>query len=243
MRLRDLAVQGLKRLLGLIHPRRWIGLFSPANIRQHGMAVALIALLTYLIGNFPANPPDPPRDQHDLCRIFHQQPQWYDDAAQSFRHWGTPIAIQMAFVQTESGFGSYVQPPRRWLLGFIPWKRPSSAYGYAQAQDPVWREYITDTNNFLARRSSMRDALDFIGWYNHQTHKRLGISLKNADHLYLAYHEGRTGYLRQSYRHKPGIRALAQRVARQATRYDRQLQRCEKRLRCRHFYQIWPFCS
>lgn len=243
MKLRPAARRYLTKVVGLIHPRRWIGLFSPASIRQYGMPFTLVALLSYLIGNVSPNPPDPPRDQTNICHIFRQQPNWYDAAAQAHRRWGTPIGIQMAFVRKESGFDSYVQPPRRWLLGFIPWTRPSTAYGYAQAQDPTWQEYLASTSHFLARRYRMKDALDFIGWYNHLTHKRLGISLHDADRLYLAYHEGRSGYLHRSFRDKPAVRRLAKQVAHQAAVYSRQLRACEPKLRCRHFYQFWPFCS
>ena len=46
----------------------------------------------------------PPQDQDNLCRIFAQNPRWYDYALASERRWGTPIAVQMAFVQQESSF-------------------------------------------------------------------------------------------------------------------------------------------
>src|SRR6056297_905941 len=84
--------------------------------------------------------PAPPENQANLCEIFREQPDWYDYARDSEETWGTPIATQMAIIERESSFRSHVKPPRTKLLGFIPWTRPSSAYGYAQAQDPVWGE-------------------------------------------------------------------------------------------------------
>ena len=186
--------------------------------------------------------PAPPSDQSNICEIFRDQPQWYDYARASERQWGTPIATQMAFIQQESSFRSHVRPPRERLLGFIPWRRPSSAYGYAQAQDPVWGEYRADAGSLMARRTHMKHATDFIGWYNHRTHTRVGVSLHNPEHLYLAYHEGQGGYSRGSYRSKPQVQRVARRVSDRVARYETQLERCESEFRCRRFYQFGPFC-
>ncbi|TVP56396.1 MAG: lysozyme-like domain containing protein [Halomonadaceae bacterium] len=203
----------------------------------------LILLLLLLLTGCAVFAPSPPTNQSDVCAIFEEQPAWYDYAERSRKRWGTPIGTQMAFVQQESSFRSHVRPPRTRLLGFIPWRRPSSAYGYAQAQNPVWGEYREDSaSGLLARRTHMKHALDFIGWYNNDTHNRLGISLQNPEHLYLAYHEGRGGYARGSYRAKPQLMRVARRVNDRANRYEAQLRECEDALRCRRFYQFWPFC-
>lgn len=209
---------------------------------RHRTPLALVTLLTYLLGSIYVRTPEPPKDQDNLCHIFQEQPGWYDAAAESQARWGTPIGTQMAFVQQESAFQRFVRPPRTYLLGVIPWRRPSTAYGYAQAQDPAWRDYVKAMDAPFAQRVIMQDALNFIGWYNAQTHRQLGIPLHDAKQLYLAYHEGRSGYLHHSYRHKPSVQRLALQVAHRATVYTRQLKGCEKALRCRHFYQFWPFC-
>ena len=209
---------------------------------RHRLPLAVVTILAYLLGDIYVRTPAPPRDQENLCSVFAEQPDWYDEAAQSLQRWGTPIATQMAFVQQESAFQRFVKPPRRRLWGLIPWQRPSSAYGYAQAQDPAWHDYRQAMERPLAQRSNMQDALDFIGWYNQQSHRQLGIPLNNPEHLYLAYHEGRSGFLHRSYRHKPEVLQLAHRVATRSRRYAKQLASCEKALRCRHFYQFWPFC-
>ncbi|APE30659.1 lysozyme-like domain containing protein [Halomonas aestuarii] len=186
--------------------------------------------------------PAPPSDQRNVCEIFREQPSWYDHARSSQEKWGTPIATQMAFIKRESSFRSHVKPPRQHLLGFIPWRRPSSAYGYAQAQDPVWGEYEDEAGSLFARRTHIKHATDFIGWYNARTHRMTGVSLHNPEHLYLAYHEGQGGYRRGSYRGKPAVRRAAREVARTASRYQSQLAACEAEFRCDRFYQVWPFC-
>lgn len=187
----------------------------------------------------------PPERQDNLCEIFEQEPGWYDDAYTSERRWGIPINIQMAIVQRESSFRARVRPARTKLLGFIPWRRPSSAAGYAQAQDPAWQDYLATTgrSRLFASRADMSDALDFIGWYNYTSHQRLGIGRDDPYNLYLAYHEGHTGYRRGSWRGKPKVQQTARQVSERAERYGRQLPACEDQFRCAGWWKIWPFCS
>jgi len=205
--------------------------------------VALLMGLVLMIGGCSLFSPSPPSNQRNICEIFREEPQWYDYARASEEKWGTPIATQMAFVQRESSFRSHVRPPRPWIWGIIPWFRSSSAYGYAQAQDPVWGEYEEDAGGLFARRTHMKHATDFIGWYNRRTHERLGIALSNPEHLYFAYRQGPTGYRRGTYKGKPALQRYAASVQRRAYAYDNQLKQCESEFRCRRFYQFWPFCQ
>lgn len=184
----------------------------------------------------------PPRDQSDLCAILDEYPRWYDHALASQRRWGTPIAVQMAFVQQESAFRAAARPERERFLWIFPGRRPSSARGYAQAQDPAWQDYQQATGKRFARRTDIEDALDFIGWYNDVSHRRLGLPKNDAYSLYLAYHEGHTGYQRGAWRDKPTLRGIASRVDQRALTYQRQLNACEDQFRCRRWYQFWPFC-
>ncbi len=184
----------------------------------------------------------PPQQQDNICSIFNQHPRWYDYALASERRWGTPIAVQMAFVQQESSFRARARPERNRILGIIPGRRPSSARGFAQAQDPAWQDYQQATGRRGARRSNMRDALDFIGWYNDVSHRRLGLAKNDAFHLYLAYHDGHTGFQRGGWRNNQQLQGIARRVEQRAATYQRQLPACESRLRCRRWYQIRPFC-
>ncbi|KJZ17746.1 lysozyme-like domain containing protein [Halomonas sp. S2151] len=211
------------------------------GMRSALLTTVLAAALVTLSG-CAAFAPAPPSHQDNLCEIFRQQPDWYDATQASYEKWGTPPWTQMAFIKRESSFRSHVRPPRTKLLGFIPWTRPSSAYGYAQAQDPVWGEYDDDAGGLFASRTDMDDATDFIGWYNARTRRMTGVSLSNPEHLYLAYHEGQGGYQRGSYRAKPAVQRAAREVASTASRYRGQLAACEAEFRCDSFYQVWPFC-
>jgi hypothetical protein len=185
----------------------------------------------------------PPRDQQNICRVFEQHPDWYDYAKDAEKRWGVPPHILMSFAHFESGFRSNAKPPRDWLLWIVPLPRQSSAYGYAQAQDPAWKDYMKETNaTWFSDRDNMKDALDFIGWYNRKTHEELGISTSDSKNLYLAYHEGRAGYRSGAWRRKPDLISLAERVDLQARQYRTQLRQCEDRFKCDSWYQVWPFC-
>lgn len=183
----------------------------------------------------------PPSRQENLCHIFDQYPEWYDYAKAAEEKWGTPAHILMAFVKRESAFREDARPPRDWFL-FIPLPRPSSAYGYGQIQDPAWEDYQRENGGWFKSRTDMEDVLDFIGWYNHESHRRLGISKWDPYRLYLAYHEGHTGFRRGVYKGKPKVVRVAKEVDWLAREYGAQLRRCEHRYQCRHWYQFWPFC-
>lgn len=200
--------------------------------------LGMLAAVSFVAGC--ATPP--PSQQGNLCAVFKQYPSWYDYAEASEKRWGTPKHIQLAFVKQESSFRSNAKPPYRWFL-FIPLGRASSATGYAQAQDAVWGEYQAERGHLFRSRGDMEDALDFIGWYNNNTHRRLGISKQDARKLYLAYHEGHGGFRRGSYKKKPSLLRVAEKVARTASRYRAQLEKCGSKFRCRKVWQVGPFCS
>ena len=206
-----------------------------ARRRRHLLfAIALVFLVSGCVTPTP-------RRQGNICEIFEQQPDWYDYARASEKRWGTPVHVLMAFVKKESSFQSHARPPMRWFL-FIPLGRASTALGYAQPLSQTWKDYRAERGNILSSRTRMKDALDFVGWYNAKTKRELGISLHDAHRLYLAYHEGRGGYRRGAWKKKPKVRRAAQRVAETARRYKAQLARCESRFRCDSWYQIWPLC-
>jgi hypothetical protein len=172
----------------------------------------------------------PPANTDDVCAIFDDKRGWYDDAKEAQERWGTPIPVLMAIVHQESRFEARARPPRRKILGFIPGFRPSDSYGYSQALKSTWAAYERSAGRYGADRDDFGDALDFIGWYNHQSHRRNGIAYGDAYRLYLAYHEGQGGYERGSYRGKDWLQAVARKVEYRATLYGGQLPGCRERL-------------
>lgn len=172
----------------------------------------------------------PPTNVENICAIFEEKGGWYDAAKDSEERWGTPVHVQMAIIHQESTFEFDAKPPRRKLLGFIPWTRPSDAYGYAQALDSTWQRYEDETGRRFADRDDFSDAIDFVGWYTDMAQKTAGISKWDPYNQYLAYHEGPTGWSRKSHRGKRWLRQTAQRVDARAREWGAQLDGCEDEL-------------
>lgn len=197
----------------------------------------LVLLLPLLFAS--ACSTSPPRDVNNICAIFFEKEAWYEEAADAQNAWGSSIPGMMAIIYQESRFQHDARPPRRQLLGFIPWFRPSSAYGYSQAKSTTWSEYTRSAGRFGADRDDFGDAVDFVGWYNVQSMKRSGIALNDTYNLYLAYHEGHGGFNRASYQQKPWLMAVAQKVATRANQYQVQLAVCEESLKDRGGFFDW----
>lgn len=175
----------------------------------------------------------PPRDLDNVCNIFRQYPRWYVATLDVQRRWRVPIAVQMAIIHQESKFDAWAKPPRTKLLGFIPWTRPSTAYGYSQALNGTWAHYKQTNGGMLSSRHDFSDGVDFIGWYANQANVRAGISRRDPYSLYLAYHEGIGGYQRKTYLNKPWLMQVAHKVSARAHVYQAQLAVCHPSLRVR----------
>ena len=169
-----------------------------------------------------------PRNLDNACSIVEQRPHYLRAFKTAERHWGVPVNVQMAVIHQESRFKANAKTPMRFFLGIIPRGRQSSAYGYAQALNGTWEEYKKSTGRFLARRSNIRDATDFMGWYMNNTKRRNGVPLSDAKNQYLAYHEGQTGYAKGSYRKKSWLMGVANKVSSRAYQYKTQLRQCNK---------------
>ncbi len=199
---------------------------------KHVLSLVLIVLLAGCAQPRPDN-------VNNVCDIFRQYPKWYWATHDVKTQWRVPIAVQMAIIHQESRFTAIAKPPRTKLLWIIPWKRPSTAYGYTQALDITWRHYKKDTGKYFVSRDNFADAVDFIGWYVYRANKRAGIAKHDAYRLYLAYHEGVGGYQRRTYRSKPWLINVARKVQRQANNYQRQLNRCESSLGRKPWWRFW----
>ncbi|MFZ2724771.1 MAG: hypothetical protein WAX77_00805 [Methylococcaceae bacterium] len=183
-------------------------------------------LLIFLSGLLVACATMPPTNTDNICATFKENEDWYKNAKHAYTRWGVPIAVQMAIMHQESHFVADAQPPRTWLLGFIPWSRPSSAYGYAQALDETWAQYLNSVGSWTAERDDFADATDFIGWYSYVSHRKLGIPKNDAKRLYLAYHEGHKGYAKGSHLRKAWLRRVANKVEQRARLFAQQLGQC-----------------
>ena len=169
-----------------------------------------------------------PKNTADGCSIFSERYLWYKHSKKVEKKWGTPVYIQLAFIKMESDFDWLAKPKRQKIFKVIPYKRPSSSFGYSQAVKGTWKQYKDETNKPLATRTRYKDSVDFIGWYTNKTYKILKISKKDAFKQYIAYHEGWGNY--KNYKKNQKVIQLAKKVKRFSDRYERQLKNCKNKL-------------
>ncbi len=169
-----------------------------------------------------------PKNTADGCSIFSERYFWYKHVKKTEKKWGTPVHLQLAFIKMESDFDWLAKPPRHKLFKVIPYKRPSSSFGYSQAVKGTWKQYKKENNRPLATRARFKDSVDFIGWYTNKTSKILKISKKDVFKQYIAYHEGWGNY--KNYKNNNKIILIAKKVKNQSDRYKKQLSDCKNKL-------------
>ena len=169
-----------------------------------------------------------PSNTSNSCSIFNERYFWYKHAKKSEQKWGTPIYLQLAIIKMESDFDWLAKPPRQKLFKIVPYKRPSSSFGYSQAIKGTWKQYKIETGNKFATRTRFKDSVDFIGWYTNKTEKILNVSKNDAFKQYIAYHEGWGNY--KNYKNNKKVIALANKVENQSNIYKKQLSNCRNSL-------------
>lgn len=179
-------------------------------------------------GGGPGPNPKAPKNLDDACSILGQRPSFLPAFKKAERKYGVPVAVLMSMIYQESKFISDARTPVQYKLGVIPVGRQSSAYGYAQVLDATWNEYKAKQGRRWAKRHNINDAVDFMGWYMTQTTQELGIPINDTRNQYLAYHDGRTGYRRGTYRSKSWLVKIANDLGDRAVMYHLQLERCRK---------------
>ena len=166
-----------------------------------------------------------PKNSADSCSIFSERYLWYKHAKKTEKKWGVPTYIQLAIIKRESDFNWLAKPERLKLFKVIPYKRPSSSFGYSQAVKGTWEQYKQETNNKFATRARFKDSVDFIGWDMNKTEKILKIAKTDTYRQYIAYHEGWGNY--KNYKKNNKVIILAKRVEEQANKYKKQLKLCK----------------
>lgn len=169
----------------------------------------------------------PPSDPENICAIFREKPEWHKASLEVQKKWGTPVHVPIAMMYQESSFQHDAKPPRYYFLGFIPWGRVSSAYGYAQAKDETWADYKREAGGWTSSRDNFSDALDFMGWFMSKSKRLNGVSLDDAYGQYLNYHEGWTGYRNRSYDQKAWLVQVSRKVQARSNNFSKQYQQCQ----------------
>ncbi|KGD63443.1 MULTISPECIES: transglycosylase SLT domain-containing protein [Alcanivorax] len=171
-----------------------------------------------------------PTNTDNVCSVFDQRGGWFNNwykyAKNTEKEYGVPVPVLMATIYKESGFNAKAKPPRTKLLGFIPWKRPSTAYGYPQALDSTWDHYKDVTGRRGADRDDFKDAVQFVGWYHYQSYKKNGVARNDTYNLYLNYYAGHGGYARGTWKNNQWMKGAAQRTAQMANQYQQQMRGC-----------------
>lgn len=184
----------------------------------------VLTLLAMMLGGCATTPPSNPEN---LCEIFREKPSWRRAAEDMREKWGVPVQVPFAMMYQESSFRHDALPPRYYFLGFIPWGRVSSAYGYAQAKDETWADYKREAGGWTSSRDDLADSLDFMGWYISKSQRLNGVSKWDAYGQYLNYHEGWTGYRNRSYESKAWLKRVARLVQARAERFGTQYRSCQ----------------
>jgi hypothetical protein len=193
------------------------------------------AFFIFLILSFQSCITTPPQNPDNICLIFEEKKSWYKAAMRSEKRWKIPPYVLMSFVYQESSFKADAKPDRTKLLWVIPWKRQSTASGYSQALNMTWDDYIDETGNSGASRSNFSDSADFIGWYASKGYYQ-GFDRLDARSLYLAYHEGYGGFKKKTYRKKPWLIKVADRVQARSTKYQQQYWSCAGELKKKKYF-------
>ena len=190
--------------------------------------IILVLILSACVSSLPEKP-------DNICDIFQEKRSWYKAAIRSEKRWKLPPYVLMAFIHQESSFQAKIKPKRNKLLGFIPWTRPSSSVGYSQALKNTWQDYMNETGNSRAKRTNFSDSADFVGWYASKGFYQ-GFSSTDARSLYLAYHEGYSGFKKKTYRKKQWLIRVADRVQARSNMYQKQYWGCAKELKKKRFF-------
>lgn len=172
-----------------------------------------------------------PKNIDNICNVLSQKNGWFinweSSTIAASKHWNIPIPILLATIYAESSFKANAAPPRTKLLGFIPWRRQSSSYGYTQAVNGTWKLYTAETNRFRPSRSSFSDSVDFIAWYYNKIATKHHINRSDTYALYIFYHMG-MNYSGSISSAPIEIKRRAQRVQSIAKNYEQQLYQCHK---------------
>jgi hypothetical protein len=213
----------------LVGVRRWL--------REGRFKVLVLLFLCLTVTGCATRPP---KAIDNICDIFKEKRAWHAGAQAMQKRWSVPVQVPMAMMYQESRFVSDAKPARNYtFFGLIPWGRKSSAYGYSQALDGTWDSYKTETKNYGADRDDFADAIDFMGWYIHKTHKQNGVSKDDAYRQYLNYHEGWSGYRQKKWLKKKWLIRISSKVKKRSKRYHQQYQGCKQTLSQGFWYRLF----
>ncbi|MEE2769616.1 MAG: transglycosylase SLT domain-containing protein [Pseudomonadota bacterium] len=179
--------------------------------------------------------------KEDVCEVYNKNFNWYRSAVRAQNKYHIDANIIMAVMAQESNFTYNARPQKNYVFNFVPWGYKTSARGYAQVIDGAWDDYKKQTNQWFPSRHSFNDACDYVGWYLNKASKRLHINRNDSYHLYLAYHQGLTGYKRHDEKHDQKLNLIAKKVQKNTQRYQSEFKQCKNSLWLKHWLYVWDY--
>ena len=177
----------------------------------------------------------------DVCTVFNKNYDWYRAAYHAQKKHNIDANIIMAVMAQESNYIYNARPSKHYVFNFIPWGYKTSARGYAQIIDGAWDDYKKENNKWFPSRHSFNDASDYIGWYLNKASNNLKIKRNDSYHLYLAYHQGLSGYKRHEEKHNQKLDLIAKKVQRNTFRYQKEFKQCQNTLWLKHWLYVWDY--
>lgn len=144
------------------------------------LRLATLLLLIALAACRPrevAVPPLPPPNA--TCALIASHPGWAPALAAAQQRWETPPSLLLAVIRQESNFRRDARSPKT-----------RGPYGYPQAIARTWENYQQAVQRPGADRNDFAAAVDFVGWYTHDTRQRTGAGYEKVTAHYLAYSRG-----------------------------------------------------
>ena len=172
-----------------------------------------------------------PKYPQNACKIFGEKYFYLKYTRAASEKWGVPISSILAVINKESAFKRFAKPKRTKLFKIIPYRRPSSSFGYSQAVKKTWELYKKENNKPVALRVSFKNSSDFVGWYFWKTNKINKISFTDTRNMYLNYYLGWGAYKAKAYQQDKKAIIFAKSVEKQAKIYRNQLLECESVLK------------
>ena len=183
-------------------------------------------MLAATVAAYAARAPQRPQEPEKICSVLDENPEWYSAALEAERRWSAPAPMIFAIIWRESKFASGARAPRKKLMGVVPWRRLSTAYGFPQAVDGTWDWYRQSTGRTDAVRTDFGDSTDFVGWYIARSTEILGLSAEDTAAHYLAYHQGHGGFRSGKWRDSVSLQNVAAQVVFMSRRFDEDLTEC-----------------
>ena len=172
-----------------------------------------------------------PKYPQNACKIFSEKYLYLKYSRAASKKWGIPISSILAVINKESAFQRFAKPKRKKIFKIIPYRRPSSSFGFSQAVNKTWDLYKSENNKPTALRISFKNSSDFIGWYFWKTNKINKISFTDTRNMYLNYYLGWQAYKNKAYQKDKKAIIFAKSVEKQAKIYKNQLQECKSILK------------